>query len=72
MAAGENYGPAFVIDLRAGLDEKGQIIVWHHEAWTLTKGGRPNANTPGNIITGALAGFATPPVVPARANPPTT
>ena len=72
MAWGENYGPAYVIDLRAGLDDQGQIIVWDYEAWTLTKGNRPTAAAPGNIITGALVGFPTPPLVPGPADPPTS
>ena len=71
LAAAENYGPAYIVNLRAGLDDKGGIAVWDYESWTLTKGNRPNATTPGNIITGALAGFPTPALVPARANPPT-
>lgn len=72
MAWGENYGPAYAIDLRAGLNEKGNIDVWDYEAWTLTKGNRPNVDTPGNIITGALLGFPTPPLVPGPGNPPTS
>jgi CO/xanthine dehydrogenase Mo-binding subunit len=63
MAAGESYGPAYVVNLSAGVDRSGQITVWTREAWTLTKGDRPNATTPGNIISGALAGFPTPPLV---------
>jgi CO/xanthine dehydrogenase Mo-binding subunit len=55
--AWENFGPAFVIDQRAGLDAKGNITVWDHESWTLTMGGRPGANAPGNVVTGFLAGF---------------
>jgi nicotinate dehydrogenase subunit B len=70
MTAGENYGPAYVIDLRAALDGQDRIVSWDYESWTLTKGGRPNANTPGNVISGALAGFATPALVPAPANRP--
>lgn len=61
--AGENYGPAYVINLKAGVDEKGQIQAWDYEGWTFSKGGRPNANNPGNIPTGALVGMATPAVV---------
>src|SRR5207244_2922415 len=57
MAAGENFGPAYIVDLRAALDNQDRISSWDYEAWTLTKGNRPNATTPGNIITGALAGF---------------
>jgi len=70
MAAGESFGPAYVVSLNAGVDRSGQIIVWTHEGWNLTKGDRPNATTPGNIISGALAGFPTPPLVPAVAAPP--
>src|SRR5882724_8083501 len=72
MLAGENYGPAHVNDMRAGVDSSGQIVAWDSEIWSLTKGGRPNATTPGNIISGALAGFPTPPFVPAAATPVTT
>ena len=70
MIAGENYGPAHVMDMSAGLDKNGQIVAWNYEGWTLTKGGRPAANAPGNIISGALAGFATPAFTPAAGTPP--
>jgi CO/xanthine dehydrogenase Mo-binding subunit len=72
MAAGESYGPAQVMNMNAGVDSKGQMIVWTYEGWSLAKGNRPNATTPGNIISGALAGFPTPPLVPAAATPPRT
>jgi nicotinate dehydrogenase subunit B len=72
MAAGESYGPAYVVNLNAGVDRGGQMIVWSYEGWYLTKGNRPNATTPGNIISGALAGFPTPPLVPAAASSPKT
>lgn len=72
MVAAESYGPAFVVDLKAGVDAQGQIVAWDHEAWLFAKGGRPNATTPGNIYTGALVGQPTPAIVPARATPPTT
>jgi nicotinate dehydrogenase subunit B len=55
--AWENYGFAFVIDERAGLDALGNIIAWKHEAWSPVLGNRPGYNTPGNVITGLLAGF---------------
>src|SRR5205807_4047860 len=71
MTAGENFGPAYVVDLRAALDNQDRIVSWDYEALTLTKGNRPNATTPGNIITGALAGFATPGFTPAAATRPT-
>jgi CO/xanthine dehydrogenase Mo-binding subunit len=70
--AGEPFGPAYVVNLTAGVDRSGQIIVWTYEGWDLTKGNRPNATTPGNIISGALVGFPTPPLVASVAQPPKT
>ena len=64
MAWGENYGTPFVMDERAGLDAQGNIIAWDHEAWSATKGGRPGNNTPGNVISGTLAGFEAQPFQP--------
>jgi nicotinate dehydrogenase subunit B len=55
--AWENYGFAFVMDERAGLDAQGNIIAWDHESWSPVLGGRPGYGTPGNVITGLLAGF---------------
>jgi len=55
--AWENYGFAFVMDERAGLDAQGNITAWDHEAWSPVLGGRPGYNRPGNVITGLLAGF---------------
>jgi nicotinate dehydrogenase subunit B len=53
----ENYGNAFLMDERAGLDAQGNIIAWEHEAWSPTLGNRPGPGTPGNVITGLLVGF---------------
>jgi nicotinate dehydrogenase subunit B len=61
MAAGENYGFAFVMDERAGLDANGNIVAWDHEWWSAVRGNRPGYNTPGNVITGYLAGFSPEP-----------
>lgn len=55
--AWENYGLAFVIDQRAALDKDGTIIAWDYEGWSPTLGGRPGNNSPGNVVTGFLAGF---------------
>ena len=55
--AWENYGTSYVIDQRVGIDASGTIIAWDYEAWTPGLGGRPGYNTPGNVITGFLAGF---------------
>ena len=55
--AWENYGFAFVMDERAGLDAQGNIVALDHEAWSPVLGNRPGYSTPGNVITGLLAGF---------------
>jgi CO/xanthine dehydrogenase Mo-binding subunit len=55
--AWENYGLAFAIDERVGVDKDGTIIAWDHESWSPTLGGRPGGNAPGNVVTGFLAGF---------------
>lgn len=68
--AWENYGNAWSIDERAGLDAKGNIIVWEHEAWTPSRGNRPGVNTPGNVITGFLLGFEPAPFAPGPAREP--
>ena len=60
----ENFGTAYVIDQRVALDDGGTIIAWDHEAWTPTRGSRPGARTPGNVVTGFLAGFPPAPFVP--------
>jgi CO/xanthine dehydrogenase Mo-binding subunit len=53
----ENYGNAFLMDERAGVDAQGNIMAWDHEAWSPTLGNRPGPGTPGNVITGSLLGF---------------
>src|SRR6202167_3901850 len=55
--AWENYGNAWVIEERAGLDAKGNIVAWEHESWTPALGNRPGPSTPGNVITGLLIGY---------------
>ncbi len=66
--AWENYGPPFVIDQRAALDGDA-IVAWDYEAWSPTRGGRPGANTPGNVMTGFLAGFPPAAFTPRSAAP---
>ena len=67
--AWENYGNAFLMDERAGLDAQGNIVAWDHESWSPSLGNRPGTARPGNVITGYLAGFepdAFTPQSPAR------
>jgi nicotinate dehydrogenase subunit B len=68
--AWENYGMAYAIDQRAGVSADGTIIAWDHEAWFASLGGRPGYETPGNVVTGMLAGFPTAPFRPAQAAEP--
>ncbi|PWU05906.1 MAG: hypothetical protein C5B51_13550 [Terriglobia bacterium] len=68
--AWENYGNAFVMEERAGLDAQGNIIAWDHEAWSPSLGNRPGPGTPGNVITGSLAGFAADAFSPRAASEP--
>src|SRR6185503_9611137 len=37
--AWENFGNAFVIDERAGVDDQGIIVAWDHESWSPALGG---------------------------------
>jgi len=62
--AWENYGNLFVIDQRVGLDRDGGIVAWDYEAWSAARGGRPGYATPGNVVTGFLAGFQPAPAAP--------
>jgi nicotinate dehydrogenase subunit B len=62
--AWENYGNAFLMDERAGLDAQGNILAWDHEAWSPGLGNRPGIGNPGNVITGFLAGFQPEPFNP--------
>ena len=50
--AWENYGYAFVLDQRVGLDAAGNIVAWDHESWSAVMGGRPGGGNPGNVVTG--------------------
>jgi nicotinate dehydrogenase subunit B len=71
--AWENFGNAFVIDQRAGLDGAGTIVAWDYEAWSPALGGRPGYDSPGNVVTGWLAGFAPAAAAPRTPAPaPTT
>jgi nicotinate dehydrogenase subunit B len=55
--AWENYGLPFQINQRVALDTSGTIVGWEYEGWTAQRGGRPGYQTPGNVVTGSVAGF---------------
>src|SRR6202047_2131968 len=71
MAWGESYGSASVIDQRAGVDATGAIVAWDCEPWAVSLGGRPDYDHPGNVITGALAGYEPQTITPRSASEPT-
>jgi CO/xanthine dehydrogenase Mo-binding subunit len=68
--AWENYGFPYVIDQRVGIDANGTIVAWDYEAWFASMGGRPGTSTPGNVVTGMLAGFSAAPFAPRAASDP--
>jgi nicotinate dehydrogenase subunit B len=68
--AWENYGFAYVIDQRVGVDANGTIVAWDYESWSPSLGGRPGYDRPGNVVTGMLAGFEPSTVAPRSPAPP--
>jgi len=68
--AWENFGNAWVIEERVGLDAKGNIVAWEHESWTPSLGNRPGPETPGNLVTGMLVGYQPQPFTPGPAQEP--
>ncbi|HWW85389.1 MAG TPA: molybdopterin cofactor-binding domain-containing protein, partial [Vicinamibacterales bacterium] len=70
--AWENYGFAYVIDQKVGIDRDGNIAAWDYEGWSPSLGGRPGYDTPGNVITGLLAGFQAAPFTPRSPAPDPT
>jgi nicotinate dehydrogenase subunit B len=67
----ENYGSACVIEQQVGIDASGAIQAWDCEAWSVSLGGRPGYEMPGNVITGMLAGFDPETITPRAAVEPT-
>ena len=65
--AWENYGFAYAIAQRVGLDAAGAIVAWDCESWNAALGGRPGYGTPGNVVTGMLLGFEPAPFAPGGA-----
>ena len=53
----ENLGAACVVEHRAGLGSDGKIAAWDRANWVAALGNRPGYDTPGNVISGVLAGY---------------
>lgn len=68
--AWENYGNAFVVDQRVGVDADGNIVAWEHESWAPRRGSRPGRRRPGNVVTGTLVGFEPEPFEARSPAPP--
>ncbi len=67
----ENYGSACVILQQVGIGANGAIQAWDCESWSVSLGGRPGYERPGNVITGMLAGFDPETITPRAAAAPT-
>jgi nicotinate dehydrogenase subunit B len=68
--AWENYGYPYVIDQRVGVAPDGTIVAWDCEGWFASHGSRPGYDTPGNVVTGTLLGFAARPFLPGPPSAP--
>ena len=68
--AWENFGSACVIEERAALDSNGAISAWDCETWVASRGGRPDYDHPGNVVTGMLVGYKPEPITPRKAVEP--
>ncbi len=67
----ENYGSACVIEQQVGISASGTIAAWDCETWSVSFGGRPGYEKPGNVMTGMLAGFDPETITPRTAIEPT-
>jgi nicotinate dehydrogenase subunit B len=67
--AWENFGSACIVEQRAAI-EGSRIVAWDCENWMASKGGRPGYDTPGNVVTGELLGYAPETVSPQTAAEP--
>jgi nicotinate dehydrogenase subunit B len=61
----EPYGSAMVVDLRAGLDEKGNVVEWHHEVYSHTHSTRPGESEGVNLLA---AWYLADPMAPGKAH----
>lgn len=55
--AWEPLGPAMVMEVRAGLDQRGNIVGWDFQGWTPTHSSRPNGSA-ASLLAGLLTGMS--------------
>jgi nicotinate dehydrogenase subunit B len=67
----ENYGSASVVEQQVGIDASDAILAWDCTTWSVSLGGRPGYDKPGNVITGMLAGLDPETITPHTAAEPT-
>jgi nicotinate dehydrogenase subunit B len=61
----EPYGSAMIVDLRAGLDEKGNVVEWHHEVFSHAHTTRPGESEGVNLLA---AWYLADPMAPGPAH----
>jgi len=66
----ENLGAACVVEHRAALGSDGNIAAWDRTNWVTSLGNRTGYDTPGNVISGMLAGYEPEIPQPAPAKAP--
>jgi CO/xanthine dehydrogenase Mo-binding subunit len=55
--AWEPLGPAMVMEVRGGLDHRGNLAAWDYQVWTPTHSSRPNGSA-GSLLAGLLTNMA--------------
>jgi nicotinate dehydrogenase subunit B len=55
--AWEPLGPAMVMEVRGGLDQRGNVVAWDFHGWTPTHSSRPNGSA-GSLLAGMLTNMS--------------
>jgi CO/xanthine dehydrogenase Mo-binding subunit len=68
--AWEPYGSAMVMNMRARIDDAGNVVDWQHEVWSHPHSTRPASTRGGNLLEGWYIADPVPMGVPANAPQP--
>jgi CO/xanthine dehydrogenase Mo-binding subunit len=68
--AWEPYGSAMVMNMRARIDDAGNVVDWQHEVWSHPHSTRPASTRGGNLLGGWYIADPVPMGVPANAPQP--